>query len=250
ALEYMIGERRLFRADLLVSTEMVRAKTDTTSITSWRGSSTLTGVLRDEKGRAISGATIAVLGNDSLARSDENGAFTVANVPAGTQLVQIRQIGFSPVSSLVDMRPGANTAAQFNLNRTVELKPVNVRADRTRPIDRIGYEERKRAGGGFYLENKDFKNAFHVGAIVQGLPNVIVDKSNRGTTVLMKKRGTELCVPRVYIDGYPMSIDDATVRSVDAYRAVEVYNRAINAPPQYASGECGVILFWTWHARW
>jgi hypothetical protein len=84
---------------------------------------------------------------------------------------------------------------------------------------------------------------------------VVITQQRRGNTsvlpALIQMRGpTGLCQPAIWIDGifvaqFPggTTLDDVLLPS--AIDAAEIYTSISNAPVQYRSGSCGVLLFWT-----
>jgi plastocyanin len=57
---------------------------------------------------------IGVLTHPYFAVSDGTGAFTIANVPAGKQTVQVWHERYGPLTQTVDVKAGATTTADFN----------------------------------------------------------------------------------------------------------------------------------------
>ena len=62
-----------------------------------RGSARLSGVVRNDKGKPVANASVSVPGTGVEVRTQEYGrVHSVANLPAGTQTVEVRVIGFEP----------------------------------------------------------------------------------------------------------------------------------------------------------
>ena len=60
-----------------------------------QGTGRITGTVSDSAlGRGLSNAQIAVAGTRLRAETDEQGQFTIANVPAGTYTLEARRIGY------------------------------------------------------------------------------------------------------------------------------------------------------------
>lgn len=77
---------------------------------------TITGVVTDSATREpIRQAQVSVAGT-SLGRStDDNGRYTIANVPAGARTLAVRRLGFDPQSREVNVTDGATVTADFEL---------------------------------------------------------------------------------------------------------------------------------------
>lgn len=265
-VQFSVGPRHITRIDLLVSTDMVMAPT-TTARTAEQlaaamrptGTASASGTVVDDKGTPQPNVTITVASVDSALHTNAAGQFSYSGLPAGTQLVEARQVGYAPARTLVDLRPGATSAVTLTLARTSDLAPVNVRATRTSNTDRLDYELRRKEGAGYALEQKDFKDRKDLQSVLQGqVPGVAVTR-NRGLTVVTMNRvsfGGSGCVPMVWVDGRRSDMLEADALPIDNIRAIEVFNSAGSVPAiyqGYATGQsraCGAILFWTVFARW
>jgi len=116
-----------------------------------------------------------------------------------------------------------------------------------------GFEQRRAAGFGRFLTRTDIENrrGSQTTDLLRGMPGIQLTpvRRGRGSGSTLQMRGTAgLCSPAVWIDGIPLadggqSLDQ--VLSPGVLEAVEVYNATSNAPIQYRTGNCGVVLFWT-----
>ena len=71
-----------------------------------------------------------------------------------------------------------------------------------------------------------------------------------GGQVLLMRSPVGLCQPAIWIDGlllndFPGMSNTDDLLSPGVLEAVEVYTSTSNAPAQYRTGNCGVVLFWT-----
>jgi TonB-linked SusC/RagA family outer membrane protein len=83
----------------------------------------LTGLVtaRDDSagvGAAIGAAIVSVAGTSLLTQTNDQGRYTLAGVPAGTQRVQVRRLGFAPLDTPVVVRDGATTTLDVRLARS------------------------------------------------------------------------------------------------------------------------------------
>lgn len=64
------------------------------------------GVVKDEEGRGLDGATIEILGTKRSATSKEGGDFAFDRVPAGRHWVVARRIGYAPIRLTLTLESG------------------------------------------------------------------------------------------------------------------------------------------------
>ena len=69
-------------------------------------------------GQLLSGAQVAIAATNSRAVTDENGRFTLVNVPFGTHAVRVTRLGFRPVSREVTVGTGGASSTSCG-NRSV-----------------------------------------------------------------------------------------------------------------------------------
>ncbi|MEO7998590.1 MAG: carboxypeptidase regulatory-like domain-containing protein [Gemmatimonadaceae bacterium] len=281
AIEHVIGIRRIVRMDLSVSRDMVLAAGDTTrpkidsaSIVRVRGSSTLRGIVRDDKGKPMAGATVTFATADTSVRSGNDGSFFIASMPAGTHSIQARQIGFRPVTAVIDLKPQSVTDADLRLLSGQELATFNVRANVGRDRDHAGYLERRRTGLGYAIEG-DFSDRFDVRSILESLGGVTRSGNHGRDEVFLGLSPTGVAsvaqerllkgkivgigdfdqgrtgIAKLYIDGIPASVDQLLVYKPEFIRAIEVYPSRSLIPFGFSQGmDGGVVLVWTRNAKW
>lgn len=213
------------------------------------GSAELTGRVRGADGKPVQGATVMVWGTGLQTKSRTDGHFTLMGLPAGTFSVEARMLGYEPRRVAVDLSPQkpANVDLEFGA-RVQSLSRVVImgKPSRTAP-DIEGFLERSRNGMGHYITASDniLKNAIDVTDALRATPGVqVVPGSGFGHVILL--RGG--CVPVVYVDGMEMqegysSLDDIVPPQQVA--GIEVYSGLGEAPVQYKSNGCGVLLVWT-----
>jgi len=214
-----------------------------------RGTATLTGVVRDPGGQALSGAQTLVWGSGVTGRTGEGGKFTLSNLPAGTYSLEVRAIGYSPKRVPVDLASRKTTNVEVTMDeRATVLAGVTIKETRrTRDFD--GFLRRQQNGMGRYVTREDIerRNPFVTTDVLRTMPGLsVTPTSGMGYAV----RGRGGCTPAVVIDGTPVSNGandiDAMVRPQDV-RGMEVYLGLGGVPGEYAtfSNGCGVILVWT-----
>lgn len=252
-VEFVIGVRALSRVDFLVSTDMkvseLRALSDTQH-TRARGTSILRGIVRDDLGRRVADALVSVASADTAIRTNGDGTFLLRSMPAGTHGVQVRSLGYSLTTRLVDLRPNTTTDIQFSIPTTTTMAVFNVRAEAIPRPDHKEFNERRKLGFGraFELKQGDYVDAADV---LKMVPRVQVSY-NRGVPAITMPDGTSTCNPTIYLDGMKSDMEAITLYPIDNIRAVEVYTSKYQVPARFmgsAFGGCGVVLYWTKY-RW
>lgn len=261
-LEIAIPPRGLLHRDFYIprgsSATIVAANDSATGAagaTVRRGSARLTGTVRDDRGRPLSGAQLLVWGSGVTGSTSEDGTFALGNLPAGSQALEVRYVGYAPRRVTVDLVSNATRSVTVTLDERADvLNEVVVYGKRTkRSRDFTGFVQRSKAGFGHFLTRADIakRHPFQFTDLFRMIPGFRVVPVTDGFGYrIVSTRGTGFggqCQPDIYIDG--MQIYDAG--SIDAYvmpndvAAVEAYAGPSGAPLQYTHGTCGSILIWT-----
>lgn len=96
---------------------------------------TVRGVVRDDKGEPLNGATVQIVGTKLGAVTRSDGAFEIDDVPVGQRTATVRCLGYAPWSSSVTVQQGAATTLQPALQPApLQLEGVEVRADGKRQL--------------------------------------------------------------------------------------------------------------------
>ncbi len=205
------------------------------------GSAVLSGLVRGAGGAPAAGAEVRVWGTVAVGRTDESGRYSLSALPAGTQMLEVRQIGYAVGERSVELRDGATATGDVQLSRIVTLDSMRVVAMRTRYPD---FERhRKESPFGIYLGPVDIARQ-HVALtsdIVQKLPGFLV--VGHGFNTVVTSGSTSNCRTNVVINGmenqYINDVHPADIGAIEAYAA----GRTI--PLDVISGGCGAILIWT-----
>jgi hypothetical protein len=255
-----VGLRRIARRDLTVSREVIAAVT--ASAPARRGAApgttgdpmprtglaTVVGTVRDTLGAPRAGAHVTVDGAAGLATTDSAGRFRLSGLPAGTQTLEARAIGYAPARLTVELRNRESTEAHVALTRGTVLVGVRVE-ERRRDRNRAEFEERRRLGFGYFITAERLRNMLHVRSAFQAIPSVVVSSVGRSAldfrVVLMN--GARPCTPPVWIDGVLGAQDMLSGIQTTDIIGIEVYHRFNTTPAKYqaGAGDCGVILVWT-----
>jgi hypothetical protein len=225
----------------------------------------LRGVVHDAAtGRPISETTILVQQErGSLSRritTDSAGTFTLTLPTAGLFRVNATKLGYiQHRGDTVRIGDGETVVVRIELDRTATpLRPVVVTERFSGLPD--GFESRRASGFGRFLTRTDIeaRRGTKTTDLLRGMPGIVLTQMRRGRggaslgagQVLLMRSPVGLCQPAIWIDGllindFPGMSTTDDLLSPGVLEAVEVYNSTSNAPAQYRTGNCGVVLFWT-----
>ncbi|MFL5607118.1 MAG: carboxypeptidase regulatory-like domain-containing protein [Gemmatimonadaceae bacterium] len=209
------------------------------------GTATLTGTVRGAGGRPLPDARVSVVDATGSSQTDSAGHFTLSNLPAGTQLIEVRRIGYLLGQLPVELRSGRSVNQDITLSTIVSLDSVRITAQRSRYRD---YETRaRRSGAGRFISEDDIqkRNPNEVSDILRMMPGFRIVGAGLDAQVVSSRGRISLrqgeCAANVVIDG--MQHQEINLVRPSDIGALEVYN-GIGAPMQYDS-VCGVIVIWT-----
>jgi hypothetical protein len=222
-----------------------------------RGSAAVRGRVMTAAGAPLPNAIVRVLGSGSAVRSGSAGEFRVTDAVAGTQTIEARAIGYSPIRRTVRLR--TTEVAEITLSlatRNVELDTIRVVAGRDVPWDVRNIERRWRTGLGRFLDGKMVREraSLYLSDALQGMPGVFVrfPRQGYGQDIYMRGNRGE-CRAMLFVDGMPFDAAGRGGMSIDEFvqprdvAAVEVYNRPTMVPAEYLTmaRDCGVVAVWT-----
>ncbi len=218
-----------------------------------RGHAMVSGRITDQLGHAMAGADISVQGAASTTTSLEDGTYTLRGLPAGTQALVVRKVGFSPTRVAVDL---SNRVPRHTDVRLVPAPPqlatVTVEGKRDRGLRNVGFSTRQRAGLGHFLTEDQIaeRGPTQMTDLFTTMPGIHVDYSSGYPVLTSSRDATGGCVTYV-IDGVPTPMPDPTdfndYMRPDEVSAVEVYSPS-EAPAQFQTGaqsSCAAIVIWT-----
>ena len=219
-----------------------------------QGSASLVGRVVETGGRPIRGARVMLHVGGAAAESDASGTFRLTGLPAGSQAIDIRSIGFTPARRSVDLNSGSNEVTLQLDRRATALPTVTVLGNAR--LERTGFFQRARQGHGKFLTEEQINRMSGAMAmdVIWRAPGLIPryfrsqGRSLRG--VVMRRSGPGVCVPNLFIDGvtFPGAWDQLREFLHKAeIVAVEVYTSTISMPMQFDRGGCGSVVVWT---RW
>ncbi|MEO7713421.1 MAG: carboxypeptidase regulatory-like domain-containing protein [Gemmatimonadaceae bacterium] len=219
-----------------------------------RGAARVFGKVVNRNGAPVAGARVGLMGTSAATLTRANGDFVLDSLPAGTQALVIRQIGYRPTELAVDLSSRTPARVTVRLGAmVVELSPVEVVSRRDEGLQKVGYLDRKKtSAGGYFLgpEQLEKRNSLKFSDILRTTPGIRVSESN-GQAMITSTRGTQGngCVT-MYVDGAQwQQIEPGDLDSFvqpNEVAAVEVYSGA-SVPVQFSTvGQgCAAVVVWT-----
>lgn len=230
------------------------AANDTGPVQLPRGSARVSGKVVNRSGAPVANARVGLMGSSAATLTRTNGEFTLDSLPAGTQALVVRQLGYSPTEVPVEL--SSRTPAQVTVRLGVmvpQLSPVEVISRREEGLQKVGFLDRKRtSAGGYFItpEQLEQRKAIKFTDVLRTTPGLRVQESN-GQAMISSTRSAQGngCVT-VYVDGAPWQQLDPgdldTFVQPNEVAAVEIYNGA-SVPAQFMTPgqSCTAVVVWT-----
>lgn len=216
------------------------------------GTARVTGRVINNAGSPLPGARVQLEGTSRAATTRANGDFILDSLPAGTQSLSVRLLGYAPVEQAVDLISAQPSNVVIKMTEFVPvLEAVRVTAARERGLESVGFTRRKRVGQGHYMDDKDInENSTYFSDVLRAAPGIRVQPSGMNRQVITSTRNPNGCVV-FWIDGTmwqsmePGDIDDY-VRP-NELAAIEIYSPSTTpAEFQQTGGSCTTIVAWTY----
>lgn len=217
-----------------------------------RGVGLVTGRVRDTRGLPVANARVAVPISGLEVRSDSTGRFRLDQLPAGTHAIEVRALGFDPVSDAVDVVADA-APLTLEMTRFESLDTVRVRAQRARAVSPrfAEFEERRKMGFGTFFTSDQIEqfNLLRISDVFVRVGGIVMMTVNGERVPTMRGlvfRGR--CRPIILVDGFEFPSEaslDAFVPPMSVV-GVEVYSSA-STPAEFSRplAPCGTIVIWT-----
>jgi hypothetical protein len=210
----------------------------------------------------MAGARVTVIGTGREAVTNERGTWALDSLPEGTQLVEVRAIGYEPMRPVVQLAGDVAQVLDVSLlYRTITLDEVMVRGSYERNLELFEQRRRTSASGYFMRpEEIELRPPEQVMArLLQGMPQVLVSCSigcsvsmfsgisRPGGSDAVPSSSRERCVPNMYVDGLLQRMNDFNFLSAGQVAAIEVYPRRLGVPVEFMNmhNDCGSIVIWT-----
>src|SRR5688572_14095023 len=216
------------------------------------GSATVRGAVRTTGGAPIADARVGVAGRSGGIDADSSGSFILSGIPAGTQTLDVRALGYVPDRRRMQLRHGSDTVITVTLTSLPQLMDtIQVIGERLYDRDRSGFLRRQRAGFGHFMDEKAIALAHAIDAyqLMNRVPGVWIGQQGFRRMLLLRDRRGGHCVPQLFVDGMrvpkDMSAELESLVHPRYLRGVETY-RGLQAPSEYTDFQgCGSVLLWT-----
>ncbi|MEO8562007.1 MAG: carboxypeptidase-like regulatory domain-containing protein [bacterium] len=215
------------------------------------GTSSIAGRVHGPDGLPLAGAQVHVRDARGTATSGIDGAFHLADLPAGTQVLLVRRLGYALSEQTVELREGKRLVHDVQLTRAVSLDSVRVTALGSRYRD-FDFARKANILGRFLTRDQiERRNVVETGDLLARLGAFTVVGRGRVAKVFTKSkmlvkrdpRADELCSEvNVVIDG----VQDMGINDVPPARVVGL--EAYTGPTTFSSNyraSCGLIVIWT-----
>jgi hypothetical protein len=216
------------------------------------GNARLSGVISLEGNETGAGSRVEVVGTDLVAMTNEKGEFSMANLPSGTKVLLARHLGFGAKAVPVDLSSREERRIALKLPKFIAvMDPVLVKARRLATLDKVGYNERKRIGYGFFMGPVELEKLKlrTVTDILRRVPGLDISYDVQGEVVSSAREGNSTCVQYFlddipFVEAMPGDINNF-VNGLEIV-ALEAYQEN-NVPVQYIRNgrSCTTILLWT-----
>lgn len=215
------------------------------------GTASIHGIVRNDRQSPLRHAKIAVGGTDRATFSDSSGTFHLTGIPAGSQTIELRALGYMPETRAVELTPDSDTSFTVALTSVQRvLDTIQVVATRLYNADGNGFLKRKRRGFGTFIDEEEIarRKAIDLYSMLFTVPTVRITHSGFGRSITMRGISGQ-CVPALFLNGARMTSDlledlDLLARP-EEIGGIEVYS-AGNAPAEFYSFEgCGSVVIWT-----
>ena len=264
---YFAGREVAFRDFAISATDsaarsvpdsLLEGSTDSAAVTGPRGAGVARGTIRDTNGRPLANVRVGLLDQTRVVMSDDNGRFTLPGLPAGTQTLELRAIGYAPARRTVVLKSTTPTDVQVTLDRAAQtLASIRVLGERKDGrLTRFGFDDRRRRGIGFFMDAQEIekRGGIYLGDVLRFAPGVAANYTVKGRTFTMRSAWDgNRCSPVYFLDGMRWyALDQSPILELERFiqlhdlAAVEVYAGGASTPAQFDAGTgCGAVVFWT-----
>ena len=223
--------------------------------TAWRGRARLTGTVTDQAGKPVVNAHATVWGTKLDAATSDRGVFTLDGLPGGTQTLEVRVIGYNPVTATVHLAESRPATANVVVDKAQVLRTVTVRGEMVYARNLVDFNRRRRVGFGQFRTPEELARRgpnVPLSRLLQDFMGIQVIQVGGGPSVVAMRRnpthrdGVASCTPSLYVDGMLDRVADFNFYYSDQIAGIEVY-REHDRPFEFAdfSNACGSVAIWT-----
>ena len=224
--------------------------------TALRGRARLSGTVVDYTGKPMVNAHALVWGTQLDVTTNERGAFILDGLPGGTHTLEIRVIGYVPVTSVVHLAESRPATASVVLARSAQiLATVTVRGEMVFSRKLADFDRRRRSGFGTFRTSEEIGKRgpnVKLSQLLQDVLGVQVERRGMVAVVTMMRGATtgigrSACIPSLFVDGILDRVRDFDAYYADEIVGMEVYVRESTRPFEFTDPQnpCGAVAIWT-----
>jgi hypothetical protein len=241
--------------DLLVDVADTLRLSDTSSVR--RGTARLSGIVRSPSGSPLPGARVSLRGTTTESTADAQGAYSLSGLPAGTQTLEARAIGYIPIGVSVDLYSNRAVTHDVRFDESARvLETVNVTAQQVYSRAEQEFLDAKKRGFGHFLDREQIerRNPFRTSDLLRAVPGVNIYQGNSpGGTATITMRGVSslsgTCQPAIVVDGMRFLGDAGDIdvlSNPDDIQGMAIYRGPAETPVEFQGlNTCGAIVIWT-----
>ena len=206
----------------------------------------------------VASAAVGVSSRLRTTETNRRGDFILSGVPVGSQRLEVRHIGYAPLSYIVEVSPGLTTELEIGMvPDPVEMNPIVATVTRFRRLEIKGFYERKHWGelvgtGTFYTaEDVDRRRPVEISHMIADESGIRLDCGLRRTSCQLVN--TRLsgpvqgpCPLAFYVDGMPSrGCRWTTSVRPSEIAGLEIYKGLAAGPAEFPPSRCGLVVVWT-----
>ncbi|NOT06690.1 MAG: TonB-dependent receptor [Gemmatimonadales bacterium] len=198
-----------------------------------------------EKGPALEGARVTLVGTLFSSVTNARGEFSIAGIVPGKYVIQATAIGYSTLSTSITIKPAEILEVDFETDADpFKLPDLAVRETPKLPA---GFERRLASGGGHYFTRDQIvrRNAGSTADLLRMVPGVQIGCRGGRCRVIMGRSGAN-CSPSYWVDGVQVDVNILWQVRPEELEGIEVYAGLSQIPAEFARhSACGAIALWS-----
>jgi hypothetical protein len=234
-------------------------------------------VLADSSNRPLAGAEVSIprLGKSTVA--DSLGGFLLGGIEVGQEIVMVRRIGFTAVTTQLRFAAGDTLEVDILMLASVQRLPEVRVKGKSRPAKLADFDRRRAEGFGHFISEDQLANQQNrlLSEVVNTIPGQQIYRSNTSTAAwVASSRGAQSlagtfsldasdvsrgapnnqCYAAVFLDGTPvftgrrgeLLFDINSVPTAEI-SGIEYYAGSASMPSEFNVGgnTCGALVIWT-----
>jgi hypothetical protein len=214
----------------------------------------LRGVVVDSLGAPIRDADVGIIALRRLTRTDDQGRFALAKLPAGRTEVSVRRLSYQPRLIHLMVTDGSDSVVVTMVAHAAVLSTIDVSASQKRRREGIEEFHRRRIRGtGVYITRDEIlaRGSMQTSDVLRNQPGIrfVRTRGVQGVRFTSSSIARRECMPMIWLDGQKapgFEVDDVPASDIEG---IELYNGPATTPMQFSQGSgystCGTIVIWS-----